>query len=274
MSQRPVQFLHTYVAQELGCQILRGDLKPGDTLPDIETLCNAYDVSRTVLREAIKMLTAKGMVMSQPRVGVTVRARSHWELLDTGVMRWRISNGLEQQLIYDILEMRRIIEPGAVEMCAAQASDQVINKLHLLYKRLEKASADEVDNFILADAQFHTGIILAANNELLNQMVQMIEISIITVASLTAHVPDGRERAMPAHRAVMEACLRRDARAANLLMRDLVDETVKQIDLLFNQTTVDTVQLMQEVTGDVQCLLDVVSSRRESDLGEALVSLG
>jgi DNA-binding FadR family transcriptional regulator len=266
MARNNEYLLHHLVARQLGQQILRGDLPPGQVLPDVETLGAVYGVSRTVLREAIKMLTAKGMVVSQPRIGVTVTPRSQWSLLDTDVMRWRIDNGLDRAFIYDVLTMRRIIEPGGAELAAASAPDQVLAHLPVLYDRVIKALDRDRDQFIIADAHFHCGILLAGGSELLSQMTQLIEIAVITVASSTAHIPDGPRSAMPVHKAVLDAVCRRSPAAAASLMRELVDITVEQVDRLFQQPPLEVDALLADVTADTRRLLDPVSRSREAQL--------
>jgi DNA-binding FadR family transcriptional regulator len=264
MFQNNEHLLHAAVARELAKQMLSGELQPGAVLPDIETLGARFGASRTALREAIKILTAKGMVTSAPRVGVKVRPRRQWELLDTDVMRWRIEVGLDREFIYDILTMRRIIEPGAVELAAEYASDTALKRIRALFQRLEATLDKDLDAFIIADAHFHRGILLASGSELLSQMEQLIEIAIICVATSTAHIPGGSRLGMTVHGEIVDALEARESKKAHWLMRDLVDMTVTKVGELFEGTESEVTTRVGEVSAHARRLLEIISSTRET----------
>src|SRR4029453_11093357 len=111
----PRRGLHGAVVHEIGVRIVNGELKPGDTLPD-NGFFDGADVSRTVVREAIKVLAAKGLVESRPKVGTRVRPRRDWNLLDPDLLAWQIEAGPDARFLEQAVELRRMIEPAAARL--------------------------------------------------------------------------------------------------------------------------------------------------------------
>jgi DNA-binding transcriptional regulator YhcF (GntR family) len=110
--------VHDSIVRIIGGWVLGGRYLPGDTLPREEDLVESLSVSRTSIREAIKVLAAKGMVESRPRIGVKVRPRDDWRLLDPAVLSWHPNLTRDVELIESLIEVRRIIEPAAAELAA------------------------------------------------------------------------------------------------------------------------------------------------------------
>src|SRR5690349_8565847 len=117
----PRRGLHGAVVHEIGVRIVDGQLKPGETLPDNGFVGEA-EVSRTVVREAIKVLAAKGLVESRPKVGTRVRPRRDWNLLDPDVLAWRYEAGPDEGFLEEISEVRGVIEPAAAALAAERST--------------------------------------------------------------------------------------------------------------------------------------------------------
>src|ERR687887_368640 len=143
----PRRGLHGAVVHEIGVRILDGELKPGDTLPDNGSLTES-EVSRTVVREAIKVLAAKGLVESRPKVGTRVRQRRDWNLLDPDVLAWLQDDDVSEEMLHKLTEVRRIIEPAAAELAAARAGAADVAELERALAEMDAAtrprSADDV----------------------------------------------------------------------------------------------------------------------------------
>src|SRR5262245_38015854 len=122
----PRRGLHGEVVHTIGLRILRGDLQPGDPLPGDEELRLDHSVSRTVLREAVKVLAAKGLVHARPKTGTRVSPRSRWNVVDPDVLAWRIEAGPDSELYSEVTEMRLAIEPQAARLTATRASSEEI----------------------------------------------------------------------------------------------------------------------------------------------------
>jgi GntR family transcriptional regulator, galactonate operon transcriptional repressor len=121
--------------RDLGLRIVSGNLKPGDRLPTEASLCIDYDVSRPVLREATRVLGAKGLVVSRQRTGATVRPRSEWHLLDPDVLYWLIASKPQHEFIDTLLTVRRIFEPAAAALAAKVGSAEQLDAVAKAYSR-------------------------------------------------------------------------------------------------------------------------------------------
>src|ERR687887_1744910 len=135
----PRRGLHGAVVHEIGVRILDGELKPGDTLPDNGSLTES-EVSRTVVREAIKVLAAKGLVESRPKTGTRVRRREDWNLLDPDVLAWLQDDDVSEEMLRKLTEVRRIIEPAAAELAAARAGAREIAAMQNAFVQMEMSA--------------------------------------------------------------------------------------------------------------------------------------
>ncbi len=118
VSQRyPHRNLHGRIVHTLGRRILRGEIRPGDALE----AASAMAASRTALREAIKVLAAKGLVEARPKVGTRVTPRESWNLLDPDVMAWQHDDALTPSFLRKLTEVRAVIEPQAAAFAAQRA---------------------------------------------------------------------------------------------------------------------------------------------------------
>jgi DNA-binding FadR family transcriptional regulator len=151
----------------------------GDTLPD-NGLVDEADVSRTVVREAIKVLAAKGLVESRPKVGTRVRPRRDWNLLDPDVLAWQIEAGPDALFLEQALELRRMIEPAAARLAAERATDAEIAALYEAYEEMA-AAGDDLDAFMGPDLRFHSLLLEACGNELLEHMSEIFTVVLRTV---------------------------------------------------------------------------------------------
>src|SRR3989454_2680192 len=135
-STYPRRGLHGALVHNIGVQILAGELEPGDPLPE-EQLSKTFEVSRTVLREVIKVLAAKGLVESRPKTGTRVRPRHEWNILDPDVLAWQQDGAVDDALLRKLTEVRRIIEPAAAELAAARADAQDVAALEDAFQQME-----------------------------------------------------------------------------------------------------------------------------------------
>lgn len=150
----PRRGLHGEVVHRIGLQILRGELQPGDALPTEDELSGQLAISRTVLRESVKVLAAKGLVEARPKTGTRVRARSDWNLLDPDVLAWRFEASPDGAFFRNIVELRRIVEPEAARLAAERAADTEIAELEAAFREME-AAVDDPDAYLEPDLRFH-----------------------------------------------------------------------------------------------------------------------
>ena len=115
--------IHGQLVGILAREVLGGERAPGDALPNEDDLASRFGVSRSSVREAVKTLSAKGLIESRQRVGARVRARADWHMLDPDLLAWHPDIRRDRPLVASLLEARRIIEPAAAELAAERASD-------------------------------------------------------------------------------------------------------------------------------------------------------
>jgi GntR family transcriptional regulator, galactonate operon transcriptional repressor len=220
------------VVDRIGSSILRGELGPGAKLPDEVSLATQFGVSRTVLREAMRVLASKGLVESRPRIGTRVRPRASWNMLDPDVLSWRFDAGEDQEFLLDLGEVREMIEPTATHLAALRATSDERTQLLTLCQSLDDAAHEpQSDHYIEIDQAFHMAILHASRNELLVQLGAAIQIALRFSRQLTASITGNAVSAMPLHWEVARAIAAADAGSAELAMRALLKKTATDIDL-------------------------------------------
>jgi DNA-binding FadR family transcriptional regulator len=220
----PRRGLHGAVVHDIGVRIVRGDLLPGDLLPNEDELSGELAVSRTVLREAVKVLAAKRLVESRPKTGTRVRPRRGWNLLDPDVLAWQIEAGPDEEFLGQALEVRRMIEPAAARLAAERATDEQIAALYEAYEGMA-AAGDDLDAFMQPDLRFHSVLLEACQNELLEHMSEIFTAVLRTIFSYSSSVSRAHPRAARRHRAIVKAIEARDPDAAEQAVLRLIDET-------------------------------------------------
>ncbi|MCC7049925.1 MAG: FadR family transcriptional regulator [Alphaproteobacteria bacterium] len=214
--------LHGRVAHDLGLRVLRGELPPGTTLPTEEAFSAELGVSRTALREAIKLLTSKGLLESRPRRGTRVRAREHWSYLDPDVLAWRFDTEPMERSVRDLFELRRLVEPAAAEMAAQRADKDAIKRLEQAYADMD-AAGDDGERWEEPDLRFHQTIINTTGNELIGALAALIETTLTMTFRLSNDNPAGQRHSLPLHRAVLDGIRRRKPQWARDAMMVLLD---------------------------------------------------
>ncbi|MGH6875585.1 MAG: FadR/GntR family transcriptional regulator, partial [Aestuariivirgaceae bacterium] len=169
--------LFAHVVEELGIRIVRGDLKPNEAFPNEADLGREFGASRSVVREAVKSLAAKGLIESRTRTGIRVLAPMHWNLLDVEVLAWRYSTMPPAQFYHELFEIRLMIEPEAAFLAAQRASQKQIDAISEAYEGMAAAGAAGASG-IEKDLDFHRGILAAAQNPLLLQVGNLIAVGL------------------------------------------------------------------------------------------------
>ena len=195
--------LREQLLDELGQRIVKGELEPNDTLPKEADLSEEYGVSRTIIREAIKGLQARGLVESKARVGTTVRPRKRWKLLDPDVLRWSFESNRQAESLLHLTEVRYVLEPAAAQWAAQRATQEEIAHIKTCFHDLEAT--------ILLMEQ--------ANTE---------------------DTPDpyvaATEEALELHRVPFEAIMERNGDAARQGMRAILEWVMTVIERFFEQS--------------------------------------
>lgn len=228
------QTLPEQVAREIGIRIMREDFKPGDVLAKESELSLQLNVSRPALREALKMLGAKGLIESRPKIGTRVRQRAEWSLLDPDVIAWQSEAGPDRQFLLDICEVRLLFEPMTAGLAATRATEEEIARIVHHYQAMQE-TVDSIEGYIGADLQFHTAICLAAHNEFLSRIITTLDTPLRASRLITSRLPGANQNAMPLHRAVSDSISKRDVAAAEEAMRRLVLLTTEDVRRAFDE---------------------------------------
>jgi DNA-binding FadR family transcriptional regulator len=216
--------LHGQVVNELGTRIMRGELPPG-TVIDPDGLAHELEVSRTVVREALKVLTAKGFIVARPRVGTSITDRSHWQLLDAEVMSWRATGQPDPRLVIELDEVRLVIEPAAARMAAQRRTEEQLARMGAAMQALEDSYLSDDPNrpdHAVADLEFHRAILAASGNELLERFEVVLEPA-LQARDRLAHDHMTDLNFLDDHRHVYEAIVAQDERQAHRLMTALME---------------------------------------------------
>lgn len=220
--------LATQIARELGRRIVAGSY-PADTLLDDEgTLAERYQVSRSVVRDAVKILVGKGLLEVRRGIGTRVRARSSWGLLDDDVLAWHQSAPLSVDHLRQLMDIRMVIEPKAARWAAERGTEDDLKMIEEAQLRMEEGQG-AVSDFITSDAMFHRSVLRAANNDFLRAMEGVIFASLLSSIRITNKDPSENETSIPFHRAVTDAILARDSRAAELGMETLLSDARQRL---------------------------------------------
>ena len=186
---------------------MRGDVGVGDTLPSEMQICEMMDVSRTVVREAIRTLTGKGLVEARPKSGTRVRPPEQWNQLDPDVLRWRLETSDMDSYLTKLFQLRCAVEPAAAALAATSAGEADIARIRAGYEGMAAAKINE--EFVAADIAFHQAIYFATRNEFFWPIAQMFDITLrqsFTIAARGSH----RARALVEHNAVLDAIAARN----------------------------------------------------------------
>jgi DNA-binding FadR family transcriptional regulator len=212
----------------LATAILRGDYAPESILPREAELMETFGVSRTVLREALRTLTSKGLIESRPRVGTRVRPKPAWNLLDVDVLDWYSRVAEPMAFALKLQEMREMIEPYAASLAASSYTDHTFRALESAHAAM--VAARNVDEWVRADLLFHLSVLTACSNELLIPLGTLIERTLEAQLRLNAKRAEVFNASLAEHTAVFDAIRARDASAARAAMAGLLGVTRGRIE--------------------------------------------
>jgi GntR family galactonate operon transcriptional repressor len=223
--------VHDAVVNVLGNRILAGEYAPGDALPREDDLCAMLGVSRTSVREAVKVLSAKGLVEARRRAGVRVLARDNWRILDPVVLSWHPAIQDDQELLAGLLEARRIFEPAAAELAARRATGADLAEIERGYQAMVAGIPHDPAAVCQGDLAFHKAVIAASHNVVLSGLVGMLEAALRATFIVTNPLMEAQSRALSAHKAVLDAIRIRDTAGARLAMNRLLDIAADDLHL-------------------------------------------
>jgi len=218
-----VRNLHGQVVQELGRQIVGGKLKPGEFLPREETLSQRLVVSRTALRESLKVLVSKGLIETRQKTGTRVRETRYWNQLDPDVLAWRCASMPTDDFVEKLVEMREIIEPAAASAAARRRDAAQLARIKAAYAAMD--AAGNLEAWAQADLEFHEAVLAATNNELMTSLFSVVETALGAYFLLSASTAVDFKYSLPQHFAVFDAIRLRRPNAARESMQALIEDS-------------------------------------------------
>ena len=215
------------VVDDLGLAIVSGRQQPGSLLPGDSELIERYGVSRTVLREALKTLSAKGLLQAKARIGTRVRPRDSWNLFDPDVLIWHARLGFTPEFLKHLGEMRLALEPEAAALAAQRTTPE---QLSAIWSFVDRMGVPEIppQDFVQADLGLHLAIAEAANNPFFQSISTLIEVALVAMLTVSSPAENKTELAQSVrqHRAIVEAIAAHDVGKARATMQAVVQQGI------------------------------------------------
>ncbi|MBI4922945.1 MAG: FadR family transcriptional regulator [Devosia nanyangense] len=215
------------VVDDLGLAIVSGRQPEGSLLPGDGELIERYGVSRTVLREALKTLSAKGLVQAKARIGTRVRDRAQWNLFDPDVLIWHARTGFTPEFLQHLGEMRMALEPEAAALAARR---RTAGQLAEIEGWLEQMADPDIlpQEFVRADLGLHLAVAAAAGNPFFLSISTLIEVVLVAMLTISSPAESPTQLAISVveHKQVADAIRLQDSAAARRAMQAVVQKGI------------------------------------------------
>ena len=215
--------VHAALANEIGLRIVRGDYPPGAILPNEAKWSETFEVSRSAVREAIKMLMAKSLLSSRPKVGSWVEPRERWNLLDRDVLGWYAMAPDRESFLRTVQEFRHIIEPEATALAAERRTEEPRAEIRTACREMGEATT--LASRTQADTRFHLAILRASGNELLVPLGVLIESALNNLFVYVTRELNDVRHAQKLHEAIERNVRLKRPEAARAAVRKLLANT-------------------------------------------------
>jgi DNA-binding FadR family transcriptional regulator len=214
--------LHGKLARDLGLRIVSGALDAGELLETELVASERHRVSRAAYREAVRILAAKGLVESRPKVGTRVTPRDKWHLLDPDVLSWMFQSEPADHVLEALFELRMIVEPEAAALAARRRTSEHLEQMSRSLKAMAAHTLGTEEGRI-ADREFHATLLIASDNPFLRTLTSSISTAVSWTTVLKQRVRPLVRDPIPDHQRVFDAIAARDAVAARDAMSKLVE---------------------------------------------------
>ena len=221
--------IYSQLAGRLGEEIVAGVYPAGSLLPNAEAMCARFSVSRTALREAYSILSAKGLIVARPKIGTRVRPKTEWNLLDPEVLAWHLSATPSEHLVDELFALRKMVEPPAAALAAAAPSRDTIQRIADAYRRMDAFKSGAGD-LIGADLDFNMAILEASGNRFVAALGGLIHTALECSFRLSWRGAAGiQENRLLQHREVFDAIREGDPESARKRMADLLRDSIGDV---------------------------------------------
>ncbi|GHB63309.1 transcriptional regulator [Streptomyces xanthochromogenes] len=224
--------LHTHVLESLGLAITAGAYPPGSVLRTDE-LAQRFDVSRTVVREVIRVLESMYLVESRRRVGVTVQPAEQWNVYDPQVIRWRLAGADRPRQLRSLTVLRSAVEPVAAGLAALRATPaQCADLTEQALGMVATSRGRRLEAYLVHDVAFHRIVLDASGNEMFARLGDVVAEVLTGRTHHQVMFPDPDPAAVTLHVRVAEAVRARDAAEAERLTREIAVGALQELDVL------------------------------------------
>jgi DNA-binding FadR family transcriptional regulator len=228
-AKRPRGNANDFLAAALGGEIIAGVYPPGSRLPGEAALLERFEVSRPTLREAFRVLAAKGLIVSRQKVGTSVRPKADWNRLDPDFLAWHLRAALDEDFVNDLFELRQMIEPQAAALAASAPAPAALARIAAAFEDMARAEGT-TDAVTDADLRFHRAILDATGNPFVGALGGLIETALAATFQLGWRgAAAAREARLDQHRAVLDAIRAGQPKAARLRMAELLRASVADV---------------------------------------------
>ncbi len=221
-ARRKALRLHGSIARDLGVRIVSGRARPGDILDGEINASDRLEVSRTAYREAVRILAAKGLVESRPKVGTRVSLPERWHWLDPDVLSWIFEREPDDRLVQDLFELRGMVEPQAAALAAGRRTQADLDAMAQALRDMEHHSL-ALEEGRAADQKFHAALLRASGNAFVASLVSGIGAAVTWTTIFKQRHQQLARDSVPDHMRVYEAVRARNPAAAQRAMTALLD---------------------------------------------------
>jgi len=221
--------IHRSVVERVAMDILNGQYRSGDALPNEVDLGAHLGVGRSSIREAMRVLSDKGMIEVRPRTGARVTDKKLWRRLDPDVVGWLLAAGPDKDFLFHLIEARRIFEPAAAECAAKRATNADLAAIEKALGEMNQAWPESLETCVEADLAFHRAVLNAAGNPILEEFEIVIDAALRAAFTLSTTMSQSYAKTMKSHGEVLDAIRMKDPPRAKSAMAALLDVAAKDL---------------------------------------------
>jgi len=223
-----IRSAHALITREIAMHIMRGDYPENSVLPNENVLIEQFRVSRTALREALKTLAAKGLIISKTKIGTKVLPSPFWNLFDPQLLTWRIDLGIDADFLIKLFEVRQAIEPAVAALSASRRTKENIDRMRQFLDSMNRPNHSRL-SYAEPDLHFHQEVLMASGNAFFQSFSTIVEASILCAFQISAPIdsPERQELSIQRHRMVLDAIVAGDAGAASRAMSQVILEGIE-----------------------------------------------
>lgn len=232
-SLAPRPRVHADVTNALGARIVQGKIASGATLPNEAALVDEFGVSRSAIRESLRVLSAKGLIAARARIGTIVQDPANWNLLDTDVLLWATMDppNTPPYLLAALIEARQVIEPAAAALAAARAKAIDLARIEAALDQMATQGLNR-DAFIEADLAFHEAVVRASGNVIFTQFIAAMRQALLESFRRTGHDKKSRADGYLLHKPVYDAIRAQNPDDARRAAQALLTDTALKLEVL------------------------------------------